>query len=336
MKSLILKMYGFIFSFLLPALLFAQHEPFTIDGYESYMPEVRQLNQFMATWRGLIITTQEGLAQARILWGPPGGKTILKPKDRFIHGEGGNIRMRIFRPDKIRAVVFDIHGGGFFAGRPESADSLNDIMARYCSVAIVSIDYRLAPENPFEAEVEDCDAVAAWLLQNAKNEFGTDKLILTGSSAGANLAAHTLLDIRDKMHGINRVIGINFLYGVFDLSRTPSARMAGAHTLILDSSIINQMVRIVFKGKSTEELRSAYYSPLYADLKGLPPAFFSVGTIDPLMDDNTFMANRWEAAGNQTTLYVYPECPHAFNLFPTQIAKIGNQRVNDWINGLLK
>ena len=336
MKFILLKISGFIFSFILPVFLLAQHSAFTTDGYESYMPEVRQLNQFMATWHGLNITTQEGLAQARILWGPPGGKTILKPKDRFIDGEGGNIRIRIFKPDKIRAVVFDIHGGGFFAGMPESADSLNDTRARYCSVAIVSIDYRLAPENPFGAEVEDCDSVAVWLVQNAKNEFGTDKLILSGSSAGANLAALTLLDIRDKMHGINRVIGINFFYGLFDLSKTPSATMADAHTLILDSSIINQMVRIVFKGKSTEELRSAYYSPLYADLKGLPPAFFSVGTIDPLIDDNTFMANRWEAAGNQTTLYVYPDCPHAFNLFPTQIAKLANQRVNDWINGLLK
>jgi acetyl esterase len=336
MKFFLIKIAGLIISFLSPAFLLAQHTPFTTDGYESYMPEVRQLNQFMAIWPKPVITTPEGLAKARILWGPPGGKTILKPQDRFIHGEGGRIRIRIFRPDKIRAVIFDIHGGGFFAGRPESTDSLNDIMARYCSVAVVSIDYRLSPENPFEAGVADCDTVAAWLLQNAKNEFGTDKLILTGFSAGANLAAHTLLDIREKMHGINRVIGINFLYGVFDLSRTPSARMATSHTLIIDSAILSQINLVVFKGKTSEELRSAYYSPLYADLKGLPPAFFTVGTLDPLIDDNTFMANRWEAAGNQATLYVYPECPHAFNLFPSQIAKLGNQRVNDWINGLLK
>jgi acetyl esterase/lipase len=336
MRFLVLKMSGFILSFLLPAVLIAQHEPFTTNGYDSYMPEVRRWNKILTIFPKLDITTPKGLAHARIVYGPPGGKTILKPQDRFIHGEGGNIRIRIFRPESIRAVVFDIHGGGYFAGRPESTDLLNDVMARFCSVAVVSIEYRLAPENPFEAEVEDCDTVVAWLLQNAKNEFGTDKLILTGFSAGANLAAHTLLDIRDKMHGINRVIGINFFYGMFDESGTPSLRMANSHSLIIDSAIINQIGRIVFKGKSAEELRSAYYSPLYADLKGLPPAFFSVGTIDPLMDDNTFMANRWEAAGNQATLYVYPECPHGFNLFPSQIAKLGNQRVNDWINGLLK
>jgi len=314
----------------------AQHEPFTTNGYDSYMPEVKQWNQIIATFPPLDITTPKGLAQARFILGQPGGKTILKPQDRFVHGKGGNIRIRIFRPDSIRAVVLDIHLGGYVGGSPQQNDSSNDVTARYCRVAVVSVDYRLAPENSFEAEVEDCDSVAAWLLQNAKKEFGADKLIFSGRSAGSTLAALTLLDIRDKMHGINRVIGIIFFYGLFDLSKTPSSRMANAHTLILDSALIGQIYRVVFKGMSAEELRSANYSPLYADLKGLPSAFFSVGTIDPLMDDNTFMANRWEAAGNQTSLYVYPDCPHAFSIFPTQIAKLANLRVNDWINGLLK
>ena len=112
--------------------------------------------------------------------------------------------------------------------------------------------------------------------------------------------------------------------------------MIKPNTLIIDSAIMSQINQIVFKNKSLEELHSTYYSPLYADLKGLPPAFFSVGTNDPLLDDNIFMADRWEAAGNQATLYVYPECPHAFNIFPTQIAKLANQRVIDWINALLK
>src|SRR5450432_65915 len=336
MKSLVFKMYGFIFPFLLPALLIAQHEPFTTNGYDSYMPEVKKWNQIFATFPPMDISTPKGLAQNRFFFSQPGGKTILKPQDRFIHGKVGNIRIRIFRPDTIRAVVLDIHGGAFVSGSPQQNDSSNDVTARYCRVAVVSVDYRLAPENSIEAEVEDCDSVAAWLLQNAKKEFGADKLIFSCGSAGSTLAALTLLDIRDKMHGISQVIGISFFYGLFDLSKTPSFRMANANTLILDSAYISQMYSVVFKGMSAEELRSANYSALYADLKGLPPAFFSVGTIDPLMDDNTFMANRWEAAGNKTSLYVYPDCPHAFNGFPTQIAKLANLRVNDWINGLLK
>ena len=329
-------MFGITFSLLLSASLIAQHAPFSTDGYDSYMPEIRLWNKIMLAYPRLDITTAKGLAQARVVWGQAGGKSILKPQDRFIKGKGSNIRIRIFRPDSIRAVVLDIHGGGGIAGRPENSDSLNGEMARFCRVAVVSVDYRLAPENPFEAEVEDCDAIAAWLIQNETNEFGTDKLIFSGLSAGATLGALTLLDVRAKMHSIGRVIGINFFYGAFDLSRTPSCRMAGSHSLIIDSVILSQLREVVFPGKSAEELRSASYSPLYADLKGLPPALFSVGSNDPMIDDNTFMANRWEASGNQTTLYVYPECPHAFSLFPTQVAKLANHRVIDWINGLLK
>jgi len=336
MKFAVLKSFVFILSFILPEILFAQHTPFTTDGYDNYMTEVKQWNKLLESVPKLNITTSAGLAQIRFAWGAASGKTILKPTDRFVQGNGGNIRIRIFRPENPRAVVLDIHGGGWLAGRPENNDSLNDVMARYCNVAVVSVDYRLAPENPFESLVDDCDTIAAWLLKNAKNEFGTDKLILTGLSAGANLAVHTLLDIRDKMHGSNEVIGINLFYGAFDLGGSPSRRMATSNTLIIDSAIMSQINRLVFKNKNPEEMRNAYYSPLYANLKGLPPAFFSVGTNDPLLDDNIFMADRWQAAGNQVTLYVYPECPHAFNKFPTQIAKLANQRVNDWINGLLK
>jgi acetyl esterase len=335
MKKQPLKIAAILLAFFLPAMLIAQNRPYSTDGYDSYMAEIRKWNLLLAAvYPKLDLSTPQGLAKARTVWGPPGGKTVLKPHDRFLHVKGGNIRIRIFRPDTIRAVVLDIHGGGFVAGRPESGDSLNDIMARYCKVAVVSVDYRLAPENPFISEVEDCDSVAQWLLQNAPKEFGTDKLVFSGFSAGATLAALTLIDIRDKMQGIGHVIGANFFYGGFSHLATPSQRMANAHSLILDSAILGQIGRIVFHGLNDDELMK--YSPLYARLQGLPPALFSVGTKDPLIDDNTFMANRWETAGNQVTLYVYPECPHAFNFFPTQIAKLANQRVNDWLNGLLE
>lgn len=323
------------FVLLVPARLIAQHRPYSTDGYDSYMAEIRQWNMLLAAvYPKLDMSTPQRLARARVIWGPAGGKTVLKPEDRFVPGKSGKIRIRIFRPDTVRAVVLDIHGGGYVAGRPESGDSMNDIMARYCRVAVVSVDYRLAPENPFQSELEDCDSVAHWVLVNEKKEFGTDKLLLSGFSAGATLAALTLLDIRDKMGGIGQVIGVNFFYGGFSNLGTPSLRMANSHTLIIDSALLSQIKQIVFQGMSDDQLRR--YSPLYANLKGLPPAMFSVGTKDPLIDDNTFMASRWETAGNQVTLYVYPECPHAFNFFPTKIAKLANQRVNDWVNGLLK
>jgi acetyl esterase/lipase len=334
MKLLLTLLSGVFLIAFLPSPAQSQERPFTTENVEPFLPEVRQANKQIAFFHP-DMSTPAGLSMVRAVFGAPGGKTILQPQDKFIHGEGGKIRIRIFRPDTIRAVLFDIHGGGLVAGRPESTDSLNDAIARYCKVAVVSIDYRLAPENAFPAALLDCDSLAVWLLRNAQIEFGTNKLILSGYSAGAYLAALTLLDIRDKFHGIDKVIGINFLYGVFDLSGTPSARQVGRNSLIIDSAFMNQDRQAVFPGKSAEDLRSPSYSPLYANLKGLPSALFSVGTLDPLIDDTNFMSDRWEAAGNSANLYVYPECPHGFNLQKTQLARLANKRVGDWINGIL-
>lgn len=109
---------------------------------------------------------------------------IIKPSIKYIQGPGGNLALRIFKPDTIRAFVLDLHGGGWGAGTAALDDNLNYEMARICKVAIVSVDYRLAaPENPFPACISDCNAAAKWLVNNAIKEFGTDKLFISGASA---------------------------------------------------------------------------------------------------------------------------------------------------------
>src|SRR5256885_4714701 len=104
-------------------------------------------------------------------------------------------------------------------------------MARSCKAAVVSVDYRLAPEYPFPACIEDCKAAAKWLVDNAKKEFGTDKLFISGASAGAHLAALTALYIRDSLHAIDKVKGLNLIYGCYDLARTPSCRKSTDSTI---------------------------------------------------------------------------------------------------------
>ena len=80
------------------------------------------------------------------------------------------------------------------------------------------------------------------------------------------------------------------------------------------------------------ERRRPEVSPLYADLAGLPPALFTVGTADPLLDDSLFMALRWRAAGNQAELAVYPESIHGFNVFPTAMARAADERIGAWLS----
>ncbi len=197
----------------------------------------------------------------------------------------------------------------------------------------MSVDYRLAPENLFSACINDCKAAAKWLVNNAMKEFGTGKLFISGASAGGHLSAVNTLYIRDSLHAIDKVRGVNLMYGCFDLSGTPSCRM------ITDSSFppkkfIDDTWELAFHGWNQEQLRNPHYSPLYADLKNLPPALFTIGTIDPLIDDTYFMEARWRLAGNKTFLAVYPECPHGFNFIPTQMASAANEKMFQWIISL--
>lgn len=308
------------------------------EDYSAYLPEVRAVNQYIARVLPIgTLTTKEGLAATRKTMEPSTpAKTKLKPSMKSIPGLGGNIPVRIFKPDTIRAVVMDIHGGGWSLGTASGDDMLNDEMARICKVAVVSVDYRLAPENPFPSCIDDCKAVAKWLMNNAKKEFGTDKIFISGNSAGGHLSAVTTLYIRDSLHAINKVKGVNLMNGCFDLSRTPSCRMATDSTIILSKKALNEMFAVAFPGWSKEKLQNPQYSPLFADLRDLPPAFFTIGTKDPLIDDTFFMEARWRLAGNKTYLAVYPEGAHGLNYFPVKMAMVANKKMYDWIIDLSK
>lgn len=306
------------------------------EDYSAYLPEVRLFNQELAHMpEGASILTKEGLLAARNSMEQFSSiKPQLQPSVKYIPGPSGKLALRIFKPDTIRAVVLEIHGGGWSLGTAASDDIQNDKMARTCKVAVVSVDYRLAPESPFPSCINDCKVAAKWLVNNALNEFGTDKLFISGASAGGHLSAVTTLYIRDSLHAIDKVRGVNLIYGCFDLTRTPSCRMVTDSTLILSKQYMDETYDLVFHGWSKEQLQNPEYSPLYADLRNLPPALFTIGTADPLIDDTYFMEARWRLAGNKTYLATYPESSHAFNFFPTKMAAAANEKMYQWITGL--
>ncbi len=107
--------------------------------------------------------------------------------DRTIDGPAGPVRLREFRPGQVDGVMLHIHGGGWMTGSPEMMDLLNEAVSKALNLAIVSVDYRLAPENPYPAGPDDCESAALWLVENAKSEYGTDRLLIGGESAGAHL-----------------------------------------------------------------------------------------------------------------------------------------------------
>jgi len=228
--------------------------------------------------------------------------------DREISGPGGPVRLRTFVPDQVDGVFLHIHGGGFVTGSPEMTDMLHEMLSKELNLAFVSVDYRLAPEHPYPAGPDDCEAAALWLLEHAERELGSARLLIGGESAGAHLAACTLLRLRDRHDAVDRFAAANLVFGIYDLSGTPSQRAEQPDLLTVEQ--IEYFTELFTPGRSAEERRDPDISPLYADLHGLPPALFSVGADDHLVDDTLYMAARWQLADNQAELLVYPEGPH--------------------------
>lgn len=260
-------------------------------------------------------------------------QTVLEPSIINIQGPGGDIALTIFRPDTINGVVLSIHGGGWALGSPKEVAKFNDELARKAKVAVIVVDYRLAPEHPFPACIEDCKAAAKWMVENSKKEFGSEKFFVSGDSAGGNLAALTTIYMRDSLNVIDKVKGVNLVFGVYDLGKTPSHRMATDSTT-LSRGTMKGFWNLVFADWTQEQLQKPEYSPLYANLTHLPPALFTVGSADPLADDTYFMERRWWAAGNKTFLAVYPGAVHGFVVFPLKMSEMANERMYGWVRKL--
>ena len=242
--------------------------------------------------------------------------------DRVVTGPAGPLRLREFRPERAAGAMLHIHGGGWMTGEPELTDLLNEALSEHLNLAIVSVEYRLAPESPYPAGPDDCEAAALWLIDNAAHEYGSERLLIGGESAGAHLSALTLLRLRDR-HGVaDRFCGANLVFGAYDLGHTPSARGVGSvpGTDVLDPAEIRFMVEQFTPGMSSEQRRQPDISPLYADLRDMPPALFTVGTADHLLDDTLFLADRWAVAGNRAEMLVYPDAPHACIGVPTVLS----------------
>lgn len=242
-------------------------------------------------------------------------KEVADAHERTLDTPAGPIAARVFVPPRVDSVYLYIHGGAWMMGARDLADELFWARAQRADCAVVSIDYRLAPEHRWPAQGDDCEMAALWLAEHAKTEFGTDRLVIGGDSAGAHLSVVTLLRLRDR-HGLSPFSGADLRYGMYDLRLTPGARQyAGA---ALDGETLRFVLDLCFDPASRED---PDVSPIMADLRGLPPALFTVGTNDSLLEDTLFMWTRWRAAGNAAQLEIHSGAMHAFDYMPIAAAQ---------------
>ncbi|WP_189304936.1 alpha/beta hydrolase [Streptomyces albospinus] len=262
-----------------------------------------------------------------------GGDT---PPVRLPHGQDrvveGGVKVRVFVPDRFDGVYLHIHGGGWTFGSADGQDERLWRLAERARLAVVSVEYRLAPEHPFPAGPDDCETAARWLVKHAAAEFGTERLLIGGESAGAHLSVVTLLRLRDR-HGITGAFrAANLLFGPYDLSMTPSQRSFGSKRLLSNTDTLRRTYELFTPGMGVEQRRDPEVSPLFADLAGLPPARIVVGTEDPLLDDSLFLAQRWQAAGAPVQLGVVAGAMHGFTLFPLAVTEREQRRAQEFLS----
>ncbi|WP_235737882.1 alpha/beta hydrolase [Nocardioides alcanivorans] len=242
------------------------------------------------------------------------------PTVEVVSADGRNVPVRVHHPIDCSpvAVILEIHTGGFYLGSAAGSDVRNRRLVEALGVAVVSVDYRLAPEHPWPAAPDDCETAAMWLVEHAGARFGTTTLAMTGFSAGSTLAAATMLRLRDR--GIHAFSGAVLQCGTYDLSaRTPPGR------LIADEYFIRAYV-----GEVTDRTNPDL-SPIFADLSGLPPVLIVVGADDVLLQDNLAMAMRLMAAGVDVDLRIYPASPHAFSGHATSMGRAALAGIDEWL-----
>lgn len=231
--------------------------------------------------------------------------------DRSIPGPAGEIPVKVFTPqgDGPFPLLVFLHGGGWVIFSPATHAKLCAELAEGAGVVVVSVHYRLAPEHPAPAPLDDCVAAIRWAVANA-GELNADgsRFAVGGDSAGANLTAAAMLRLRDEGGPAARLQLL--LYGAFTIDNDlPSVIENGEGKILTRKSMEWFYSHYLSGGASVDD---PYIAPIKGDLRGLPPARLIVGTLDPLLDDSKLYAKALEAAGVPARLSVYQDQPHVF------------------------
>jgi acetyl esterase len=284
---------------------------------ESLPPEIgRQIYRDLAAGLGL----------------PP---PAVATEDRSIAGPGGPLPLRIYHPDVSGTLpaLFYVHGGGFVIGDLETHDAVCRTLCHEVGAVVVAVDYRLAPEHPFPAAVDDVVCALQWLSTHAR-ELRADpsRIAVAGDSAGAQLAATACLHTASTI--TPRALGL--IYPVAQHHSEPSASMAeNGEGKFLTLGVMQWFVDSYLNGRS-ELIRHPDFALLSAPtLATLPATWVATMGHDPLRDEGHALAQRIEQAGVATVHRHYPGAIHACIHF-TAVSPLGGQVLSDlaqWLRG---
>jgi acetyl esterase/lipase len=268
----------------------------------------------------------EFLALTRGSFEMPTSREIAQVGDDVIAG----IRVRVYdHADEPTGLIVYFHGGGFCIGSVALMDNVARELAYATAAVVVSVEYRLAPENPYPAGLDDCETVSRFALANTKS-FGAPegRVILAGESAGGNLAAAVTLRLRDA-HVTRRPAGQVLVYPVLDARGSPHASRKEFSGLIISEKMDEWFWSSYGGGRNID--RDPFAAPLQAlTLADLPPALVILGGCDFLRDEGRAYAQRLREEGVETEEVSYPGQPHGFMNFGFPAARDAYDTIGRW------
>lgn len=244
----------------------------------------------------------------------------LAVEDHTVPGPDGapDVLVRLYRPRDLpspAAAFYWIHGGGMVMGNVAMSDDACAAIADELGIVVASVEYRLAPEHPFPAPLEDCYAGLSWLSRQA-GELGIDRqrIAIGGGSAGGGLAAGLALLARDR--GEVPIAFQLLVYPMLDDRGTTPSSQAVTDPKVWNRAVNERAWDAYLGGRAGTEEVSPYAAPARAtDLAGLPPAYLNVGDLDLFRDEDVAYAQALMRAGVPVELHVYPGAFHGSNNF---------------------
>jgi len=234
----------------------------------------------------------------------------------------GKIAAEWIVPNEIRqsAAVYYMHGGAYCAGSLNTHRAFLGKLALVCGCRVLNVDYRLAPENPFPAALDDVFTVYNYVIAT----FPAKKIIVAGDSAGGGLSVVLAMKLRDEK--IELPAACVLMAPWVDLTcDNASYQSVGKKDVLLNQKRLKRNARMY---AGAEDIRHCYISPVNGDLTGLPPVLIQVGTHDMLLGESKLLAERLKSAGTAVTLETWPKMIHGWqnlgNLIPESRRAIQN------------
>jgi acetyl esterase len=261
-----------------------------------------------------------------------GGPVMAQTGERRIGAGAGEVRVRIYRPDRSRtlglapALVY-LHGGGWTLFSLDTHDRVMREYAHRAGITVVGVDYALSPEAKFPKALEQTVGAVEWLhARGAELGIDSGRLAIGGDSAGGNLAVATALRLRDsRKGGVLRAILLS--YAVVDSQCSPRAvEQYGGEAYMLTGEEMRQFWANYLA--SSDQAIDPYACPARADLRGLPPVFLGISECDVLAEQNLAFAGALRAAGVETEAVVYRGATHSF-LEAVSIARVAERALQE-------